>query len=520
MKTVTTEITTQVVAQEHVVVEETTTTTEEVVAGVEEKAKGKEKEEGGGEEEEEEEDEEEEEEEDEEESASDTTESVSDGDTGASGGDQHKKGVTYAGESFVVPQTKNPLTLYPPTLWSRMDWVKNSCALLLLLPLFHLPVWVPIVVFLFWRMGYNLLIGLVLHVQSNHQLVTRLFADYVLTLQPDHKVYKLAREFACDGMSDDYCFETTQPCFTAWLLFRHFVDIILGYDLIAYFVLAVCCYEIPDIFSLTTVMCHLAGVVLCVFALWAKTDSFRVVQDYAWYWGDFFFMIHQQLTFDRVFRIAPHPMYTIGYSFYYGLSLICRSYTLLYVSLFAHFAQLLFLAFAETPHMKKIYPELVGDNHIKAINKLLAESHQSSGILRNDLVACKNFTAFRATDIFTAIIVLQHAVSHLLALHYLPTVMFIGETIFWRLMLSGILGYVLHLQDDNGWFTSKCARYGISLKQAFSNWKAFYNMVHTMTWVSFGCCALKVFGATYEPFYVKQVLGVVHTHRNQPYKTK
>lgn len=42
-------------------------------------------------------------------------------------------------------------------------------------------------------------------------------------------------------------------------------------------------------------------------------------------------------------------MYTVGYAFFYGFSLITRSYPVLYVSLFAHFCQMLFLTLVEDP---------------------------------------------------------------------------------------------------------------------------------------------------------------------------
>eukprot|EP00494_Astrolonche_serrata_P032140 UN32409 len=48
-------------------------------------------------------------------------------------------------------------------------------------------------------------------------------------------------------------------------------------------------------------------------------------------------------------------MYTVGYAWYYGFSLIVGDYTCLFLSIVAHAGQLLFLVYVEDPHMEKLY---------------------------------------------------------------------------------------------------------------------------------------------------------------------
>jgi hypothetical protein len=57
----------------------------------------------------------------------------------------------------------------------------------------------------------------------------------------------------------------------------------------------------------------------------------------------------EDLIFDGVFLLAPHPMYSVGYAGYYGISLIVASPAVLFLSMAGHAAQFGFLVWFENP---------------------------------------------------------------------------------------------------------------------------------------------------------------------------
>jgi phosphatidylethanolamine N-methyltransferase len=117
---------------------------------------------------------------------------------------------------------------------------------------------------------------------------------------------------------------------------------------------AFACFRVPTDLPLAIhAVRWLGGLGLIGFNLWVKTEAHHVVKDYGWYWGDVFFQ-RGALVFDGVFELAPHPMYSVGYAGYYGLSLLAGSYAVLFVSLAAHAAQFAFLVFFENPRACRV----------------------------------------------------------------------------------------------------------------------------------------------------------------------
>ncbi|KYR02205.1 Phosphatidylethanolamine N-methyltransferase [Tieghemostelium lacteum] len=407
-------------------------------------------------------------------------------------------GVDSDGTRFSLPYTKNPLTLHPIKDWSFFDYAKNASLLNFLLLFFNLPGWFFIGWFLFWRFGYNIGLGLILRYQSNNTFLTKLFKKIG---DKSNISYNYTKAFCTSGMGSDYDFDKIPASYNAWLAFRHVVDIVLANDLITYVVFCFAYYEFPKDYSWTIIPCYILGAFLCAFTFWAKTDAYRVVKDFAWYWGDFFFLVEQKLTFDRVFSISPHPMYTIGYTFYYGASLITQSYTVLYVSLFAHVCQLLFLVVVEDPHIQKTYPDIVEDPFI--------QKEKVRTYFGHDLIIFKNFLPFRAADIFTLIIIVYTLVLNCLNL---PTWFYVIQAIFWRCVLSLGLGTLLAKQSSSQWWTKTFKEINQDSLYAFQNWKSIYNLCLLMTNISFTCCFFKFAQIDLNFFggiFWRQILGLM-----------
>jgi len=228
-------------------------------------------------------------------------------------------------------------------------------------------------------------------------------------------------------------------------------------------------------------------MILICFTLFAKTDAYRVVKDFAWYWGDFFFLIEQNLTFDRVFAMFPHPMYTIGYAFYYGASLITQSYTVLYVSILAHAAQLVFLTIVENPHIDKTYG---GDKPSQEMSPETEEVlyNSSNGYFRRDMIVFKNINPGRSSDL-CLMILLGYTI--LQCFFGLPLYFFVVQVLFWRLFYTaGLLGYILYKQDRDQDYVRLFLARGATKKDAFENWKRIRNMGLIMSWTVFILCAV------------------------------
>ena len=425
---------------------------------------------------------------------------------------------------FTVPQTHDMVSqlLSPSQPKNISDLVVLAVLGVHIVTLFLLPapLRIPVfaVVFLFWRACYNVGIGYLLHIQSRHwRLVawaksSKVFVDPKTGENPRPMLYHILKREMETKIPQDYKFEDAPIEYNTWLVFRRVVDLILMCDFVSYVLFAIACGGRPaDEGMALTILRWVAGWGLFGFNLWVKLDAHRVVKDYAWYWGDFFYLIDQELTFDGVFEMAPHPMYSVGYAGYYGISLIAASYKVFFISIVAHAAQFAFLVWVENPHIEKTYnsspPRRLqsesqheverddsqpSDSEYEHNAPPLASANQPSPV--HKLIGLKNVDLHRVTD--TSVILLQIYLFALVVLT--PSTpfyqgIFVINAALWRLWYSMGVGYLLNRQSSRKRWTRHFLKYGESTEEAWLQWKGIYHLSMTLCYASFVAASWKMY---------------------------
>jgi phosphatidylethanolamine N-methyltransferase len=319
---------------------------------------------------------------------------------------------------------------------------------------------------------------------------------------------------------EDYKFEEAPIEYNTWLVFRRVVDLILMCDFTSYCLFAIACGGRPAGEGFIMAITRWAtGILLFGFNLWVKLDAHRVVKDYAWYWGDFFYLIDQELTFDGVFEMAPHPMYSVGYAGYYGISMMAASYNVLFISIIAHAAQFAFLVYVENPHIEKTYnpppprkqEQYPSQSDIDLANASAARTegieyheHHDLAVLNptksikpsavHDLMGFRNIDLFRITDVsvllLQAFMVIITAVTPSTPIYQ---AIFVVNALVWRLWYSVGLGIILDKQSNKKMWTRHFVKYGESTEEAWRQWKGMYHLSMTMCYASFIAATWKMY---------------------------
>ncbi|KDQ23980.1 hypothetical protein PLEOSDRAFT_1048295 [Pleurotus ostreatus PC15] len=447
-------------------------------------------------------------------------------------------GKTPSGEVFRVPVTYDVLTLFHPSYpKSHLD-IFNLSLLGLQLVLFALlPQSVSrvffVLYFAFWRAAYDAGLGWVLTQQSKKKWIVRQIQKLGwLDEKRCPKMRAWIRDQLKGKMGKDYSFDELPLEYNTWLLFRQLVDVILLNDFLAYCMFAFTCFRVPQGLSLGVhVLRWLGGIALILFNLWVKTEAHDVVKDYGWYWGDVFFQ-RGALVFNGVFELAPHPMYSVGYAGYYGLSLLSGSYAVLFVSLAAHAAQFGFLVTFENP--RKIAKGQIfmqsssnsgastpGDGPATLLSggrKVLSQHDLLNRYFRRDAVVFYNVDVFRANDFMFALLIVYSVLFALLPFSRMTNSMVLAlhstHAFIWCIFHCFGLGSVLKAQSERKFLVKHFLRnYHYdnvhsngargrgrtdAIAEAFSNWKAVYNLSMCMTNVTFMSVVWKTYSIPHD----------------------
>ncbi|KAK6199208.1 phosphatidyl ethanolamine N-methyltransferase [Scheffersomyces amazonensis] len=417
------------------------------------------------------------------------------------------KGITFSGSTFIVPETQDMVkTLFDPTV------KKSNLELIILVCLFaNLSVFyfikdnsirinIFIYFYIFWRLSYNFGIGYLLYNQSNHNRLVE-WSKNLKLFDPNSTSFlsKFIQAEIKSQRGSKYDLYSYPIEFNTWLIFRKVVDLILMSDFVTFILVFYTCainnnnQFIHNQDNLLIYSRLIIGAGLILFNLWVKVNAHNTIKDYAWYWGDFFFrqINNEELIFDGVFEMFPHPMYSVGYIGYYGFALIAKSYTVLIIAIFGHFLQMVFLHYIENPHIDKIYGP--SKSEISLIKLLKLKDLKNFDYLK-PLVGLYNFNWLRGSDFVNIVLVITYGL-------IIPAFASASNNLVWKfgsfkldvvfllavaikLFESISINVLLTLQSHSKVFTKWFLANGIPLEKSLSNWSVIYNTLINLTYSS------------------------------------
>lgn len=417
---------------------------------------------------------------------------------------EQRTGITFDGETFTFPETNDMVkTLFDPTVH------KSACEILIVALLIanslvfysvldsQLRIKIFVAMYVFWRLSYNFGIGFLLNQQSNRFRLVRISEKLGLFTKGAKSFWARCVQAEVNSqMGPSYSILAHPVAFNTWLIFRKVVDLILMEDFITFMCVFVAC-SIADGYQFLhgqpvwlTLLRMIVGTVLIIFNFWVKVNAHNTIKDYAWYWGDFFFrqINNDDLIFDGVFEMFPHPMYSAGYVGYYGFALIAKSYTVLTVAVFGHFLQMVFLHFVENPHIDKIYGPLPNETSLQRLVKL---KDLASFDNMTPLIGLINFKILRASDIMNLFTCLTYVIA-------IPVLAYFGRleseviskglfilTVLIKTFESFTINGVLLLQSSRKTISEWYLANNIPVEKSLNNFAVLYNSLINLTYSSF-----------------------------------
>lgn len=198
-------------------------------------------------------------------------------------------------------------------------------------------------------------------------------------------------------------------------------------------------------------------------------------------------------------------MYTVGYAWMYGSSMIAGSFQVLALTMFSHLMQMFFLGYVEDPHIQRTYG---------------VEFEKTKSTHRENIFIINNFDPYRSSDwmmviilvLFVSTTIVCGGVLGIIAVYrtimvypnHHPSVdvgmepqvsenYFIGTALFTTVVGKIGVAIMLYRQGKTRFWTQHFIKSGMTREKAFEEWKRMQNLADNLVNLAFLVLAWRMF---------------------------